>query len=78
MGLVCLLMMLLYVMYLCFIWKYNGYGKIIYFFGKYNGVIYEKINFNVKNLFNVILNMFVYLVIIVLVLFKKFEYWGIL
>lgn len=38
----------------------------------------KKINFNVKNLFNVILNMFVYLVIIVLVLFKKFEYWGIL
>lgn len=42
------------------------------------GVIYEKNNFNVKNLFNVILNMFVYLVIIVLVLFMKFEYWGIL
>lgn len=49
--------------------------EILYIFlVNIKGVIYEKNNFNVKNLFNVILNMFVYLVIIVLVLFMKFEY----
>lgn len=73
----CLSMMLLYVMYLCFTWQYNSYGKFTYPLGKYKGGdIWKKINFNAKNSFNAILNTFVYLVTIVPVLLKKLEYWG--